>query len=215
MFFLPLLIGRDILMPVAMKCETCILWAQHTILGADQTILFNPLLCSMHNAYYEHHHKKVSSLFLKMSTIALQTTWVACIVIIFLLIYTLIWWPPSLNIYYIIYTLSWLFNYQLFGPFQLLAWIDHRHFCSSVQPLLLLILCAPNENFGAGYFQSIFSKHKYQFSKKDPTFAFDILEFVILTFAQFFSPISENTSPSLRFLVLHFQQSHNSYCRQK
>ena len=51
--------------------------------------------------------------------------------------------------------------------------------------------------------------------KKDPTFAFDILEFVILTFAQFFSPISENTSPSLRFLVLHFQQSHISYCRQK
>ena len=38
---------------------------------------------------------------------------------------------------------------------------------------------------------------------------------MILTFAQFFSPISENTSPSLRFLVLHFQQSHIFYCRQK
>ena len=194
------------------------MWNMHTMSSAYYTMSwpYHTLKSfAMHNAYYEHHHKKVSSLFLKMSTIALQTTWVACIVIIFLLIYTLIWWPPSLNIYYIIYTLSWLFNYQLFGPFQLLAWIDHRHFCSSVQPLLLLILCAPNENFGAGYFQSIFSKHKYQFSKKDPTFAFDILEFVILTFAQFFSPISENTSPSLRFLVLRFQQSHIFYCWQE
>ena len=33
---------------------------------------------------------------------------------------------------------------------------------------------------------------------KNPTFAFDILKFVILTFPQFFFPISENTSP------LHF-----------
>ena len=82
----------------------------------------------MHNAYYEHHHKKVSSLFLKMSAIAFQTSWVALIVIIFVLIYTLIWWPPSLNIYYIIYILFCLFNYRLFGPFQILAWIDHRHF---------------------------------------------------------------------------------------
>ena len=34
---------------------------------------------------------------------------------------------------------------------------------------------------------------------KNPTFAFDILKFVILTFPQFFFPISENTSP-LHFL---------------
>ena len=140
------------------------MWNMHTMSSAYCTMSWpNHTLqaFAMHNAYYEHHHKKVSSLFLKMSTIALQTTWVALIAIIFVLIYTLIWWPPSLNIYYIIYTLFCLFNYQLFGPFQLLAWIDHRHFCSSVQPLLLLILCPPNENFGAGYFQSTFSKHKY------------------------------------------------------
>ena len=67
---------------------------------------------------------------------------------------------------------------------------------------------------GQGTFNPYFQNTNIIF-KKDPTFAFDILEFVILTFAQFFSPISENTSPSLRFLVLHFQQSHISYCRQK
>ena len=100
------------------------MWNMHTMSSAYSTMSWlNHTLqaFAMHNAYYEHHHKKVSSLFLKMSAIAFQTSWVALIVIIFVLINTLIWWPPSLNIHYIIYTLFCLFNYQLLGGLSALG----------------------------------------------------------------------------------------------